>query len=270
MLDVDAVRGDAPAAPRRVQIGDVLIDAVHLDELMAAVQQACRARTPLQIVTVNIDFIRLAQRSRAFRRVIHEAAWVVPDGRLVLWVSRLLGEPLPEQITGHDLVRESIRLARAHGHRMFLLGGMPGVAADVARRLERENPGLCVQGDDGGSFSADGDNEDNAALVQRIREFEADLLFVALGAPKQELWLARNLHATGVSVAVGVGGVFDTLSGRLPRAPRWMQVAGLESLFQLLIAPRRYARRYVLEDPPTLARVAWLALVTRVTRKRRA
>ena len=84
------------------------------------------------------------------------------------------------------------------------------------------------------------------------------------------MWIARNLKATGASVAIGLGGVFDTLSGRLPRAPRWMQASGMESLFQLAIAPRRYARRYLIDDPPTLASVAWRALVERMQRPLRS
>jgi len=269
MASLGASSGSAHA-PRRICLGGIGVDAVELHEAMARIEHACSAKASMQVVTLNIDFITLARRMPAFRRVIEDAALVVADGRLLLWVSHLLGQPLPQQITGHDLMRECTALARARGLRMFLLGGLPGIAPALARRLEADHPGLRAEGEDGGSFTSDGDSEDNGALVARIRAFAPDLLFVALGAPKQEMWIARNLKATGASVAIGLGGVFDTLSGRLPRAPRWMQVSGMESLFQLAIAPRRYARRYLIDDPPTLASVAWRALVERIQRPLRS
>jgi len=269
MASLGGSSGNAEA-PRRVCLGGIRVDAVDLHEAMARIEQACGAKTPMQVVTLNIDFITLAGRIPAFRHVIDDSALVVADGRLLLWVSHLLGQPLPQQITGHDLMRECTALARARSLRMFLLGGSPGIADALARRLEADHSGLRAQGEDGGAFTTDGDNDGNAALVGRIRAFGPDLLFVALGAPKQEMWIARNLQATGASVAIGLGGVFDTLSGRLPRAPRWMQVMGMESLFQLAIAPRRYARRYLIDDPPTLARVAWRALIERVQQPRRS
>ena len=137
---------------------------------------------------------------------------------------------------------------------MLLLGGAPGVADQVALALRARHPGLEVKAVHGGRFSDDGDTDD-PALAAEVRQFKPHLSFVALGAPKQEMWIARNLRELQLGTAVGVGGVFDTLAGRLPRAPRWLQIAGLESLFQLVVEPRRYWRRYLLEDPPTLVRL---------------
>jgi N-acetylglucosaminyldiphosphoundecaprenol N-acetyl-beta-D-mannosaminyltransferase len=255
-------------ARSRVRVGELLVDRVGLADVMALIEHACANRSPLHVVTANIGFVTLARRHPAFREAIGASDCVVADGRLLLWVTRILGEPVPEQVTGHDLVRECVALAHAQSLRILLLGGMPGVAAELADRLRERHPGLAVAGEQGGSFSAEGTSEDDEALAQRIRAQAPDLLFVALGAPKQELWIASRRYSTGASVAVGVGGVFDTLTGRLRRAPRWMQVAGLESLFQLAIAPGRYARRYLVDDPPTLVRVTWEALRTRLRRGR--
>jgi N-acetylglucosaminyldiphosphoundecaprenol N-acetyl-beta-D-mannosaminyltransferase len=246
----------APADPRpQLTIQGVAIDRLELTAVMQRIEAACEARRPLQIVTVNVNFLTIARRKPFFREVLNGAGLSVADGRILLWVSRLFGRPFPEQITGHDLMRECLALGRARGYRMFLLGGMPGVAEQLAARLEREHPGLRVEGTDGGRFSATGDTDQQAELGARIRAFAPHLLFVALGAPKQDAWIAKHLEEVGGAVAVGVGGVFDTLTGTLPRAPRWMQVCGLESLYQLLIDPRRYARRYLLDDPPTLLRI---------------
>lgn len=232
---------------------------------MARVQQACLAREALQIVTVNVNFLTLARRKPFFRAVLNGAGLAVVDGRVLLWVLRLAGVPAPTQVTGHDLMREGVDLAAREGLGLFLLGGAPGVAEELAALLVTRHPGLRVAAAQGGRFTETGESEDDPALLARIRDFAPHLLFVALGAPKQDAWIARNLPAVG-AVAVGVGGVFDTLTGRLPRAPRWMQIAGLESLFQLVIEPRRYARRYLWDDWPTLLRLLYLACAMRFRR----
>lgn len=253
------------AARRRVDLDGILLDPMDLPEVMAELEQACATRAPLQIMTVNVNTLTLAHKKPFFPQVMRDAGIALVDGRLLLWILRLAGEVAPRQVTGHDLMRACIPLAVERGWRIFLLGGAPGVAESLAAKLTAENPGLCVEGTDGGRFTETGGNDDNDALIARLRAFGPHLLFVALGNPKQDAWIGRNLEAVGGAVAMGVGGVFDTLTGSLPRAPRWMQVAGLESLFQLCIHPGRYWRRYLIEDPPTLWRLLRLAL-----RQRRA
>ena len=255
-----------PARPdaRPLEIDGLRLDAIGLHEVLARVERACDTRSPLHVVTVNVGHLSLARGDDALRRAINAAGLAIVDGRLLLWLARLRGTPSPEQVTGHDLVREGLALAARRGWRVFLLGGAPGVAASLARTLERERPGLRAEGAEGGRFTDDGRCDGDAEILARIRAFAPHLLFVALGAPKQELWLARNLQASGALVGAGVGGVFDTLAGTLGRAPRWMQVAGLESPYQLAVAPRRFARRYLLRDPPTLLRVAAAVTASRL------
>ena len=248
----------------RVDIAGVLIDKIDLENTMARVAVSCEGRRSLQIVTANLNFITLARRHAFFKNAINNAGLTVADGRILLWLTRLVKDPAPEQITGHDLIHRCTELGRQKGYRMFLLGGKPGIAAALAKKLEAENPGLQVRGTDGGRFAFDGGNPQCDEVVKQVRRFSPHFLFVALGAPKQDVWIARNLEACGAAVAVGVGGVFDTLTGSLPRATRWMQVAGLESVYQLLVAPRRYWRRYLLDDPPTLLHVLCSIAVNRL------
>lgn len=263
MTPHDTAEGAAPG--RRVILDGIQLDPWDLPAVMAELEEACAKRLPLQIMTVNVNYLTLARKKPFFRQVLQSAGLAVVDGRLLLWILRLAGEGAPRQVTGHDLVHASIPLAAARGWRIYLLGGAPGVAEGLAARLASENPGLAVKGSDGGRFTETGGNDGNAELVAQVAAFRPHLLFVALGNPKQDCWIHDNITAVGGPVAIGVGGVFDTLTGSLPRAPRWMQVAGLESLFQLCIEPGRYARRYLIEDPPTLLRLAWLAI-----RQRRA
>jgi N-acetylglucosaminyldiphosphoundecaprenol N-acetyl-beta-D-mannosaminyltransferase len=245
---------------------------VRLDPLerAAAIEHVLRSLldgTPLRIATVNLDFIRLARREPRLAEALESADLATCDGKLLQWVVRLGGSAPPEQITGHDLVDACCALAAETGARVLLLGGAPRIAARAAQALRARHPGLVVAGEHGGRFDENGVPERAAVLEQRIRVFAPVFVFVGLGCPKQELWLARNLAPLGIRVGAGVGSVLDVLAGGLPRAPRWMQGAGLEALFQLLAAPRRYSARYVLRDPPVLAlaileafqrRVSWL------------
>ncbi|HEU5369373.1 MAG TPA: WecB/TagA/CpsF family glycosyltransferase, partial [Ktedonobacterales bacterium] len=155
------------------------------------------------------------------------------------------GHPFPERVTGTDLLPRLSERCAARGYRFFLLGAAPGVAEAAARILGQRFPGLQVVGTYAGS-PAPAEAEHILGLIRAARP---DVLAVAYGAPKQDLWIrqhAQALGAAGVGVAIGVGGAYDFITGRVPRAPRWMQRAGLEWLFRLLRQPRRAWRMRVL------------------------
>jgi len=264
---------DSPKAPSPerapAEVLGLRLDRPSLAAALELLDAACRERRPLQVATVNLHFLTRARRDRAFREAVNGCGLSVADGRILMWVAALAGAPVPEQITGHDLVERGLALAVARGYRVFLLGGSARSNQAAVARLRQRFPALLVDGRGGDRFDEDGGCGTQDEVLARLRSFEPQLLFVALGAPKQERWLARSLAGLPPVVAVGVGGVVDTLAGELPRAPRWMQVAGLESLFQLLVEPRRYARRYLLEDPPTLLLALWEALGRRLGRRSR-
>lgn len=231
----------------------VAIDAITRAEALARLDRFVHEGRPRQVVTVNLDFLRLAQRDEPFRAALDSADLVVADGMPVVWLSKLSGTALPERVAGVDLFDDCARLAAARGYRVFLLGAGPGVANEAAAVLQRRHPGLVIAGTiapPSWPFLA----ETDAAMVEAVRAARPAMLFVALGAPRQELWIAAHLHELGVPVCVGVGGSFDLLAGRLRRAPGWMQRAGLEWLFRLGQEPGRLWRRYLLGDLPLLAR----------------
>ena len=184
-----------------------------------------------------------AQRIPDLRDLINRSALSIPDGSGLLLAGRLLGTPLREQVTGTDLSYRLAELAAERGYRLFLLGAEPGVAAAAAAALERRYPGLQVAGTFAGRAGPEGDAETRAAVAAAGR---VDVLLVAYGAPRQERWIARNQAALGVPLALGIGGVFDFMSGRVPRAPAWLRRAGFDWLYRLAREPWRWRRQLAL------------------------
>jgi N-acetylglucosaminyldiphosphoundecaprenol N-acetyl-beta-D-mannosaminyltransferase len=160
----------------------------------------------------------------------------------VVWAARLLGSPLKERVTGIDTFEKLIGHAAGRGASVYFLGGRDEAVEGVVKRFKSEYPDLKVAGYRNGYFA----DAETPAVVEQIRRSEAELLFVAMGSPMQEIWIASNLAATGVRFALGVGGAFDHLSGLSRRAPAWMQQAGMEWLYRLMSEPRRLWRRYLI------------------------
>jgi N-acetylglucosaminyldiphosphoundecaprenol N-acetyl-beta-D-mannosaminyltransferase len=184
-----------------------------------------------------------ARRDPRFRAVLRRAALNIPDGIGLLLAARLLGGRFRQHVRGTDLVERLARRGAARGDRLYLLGAAPGVAREAAERLAARHPGLRIAGAEPGSPHP----ADDAAVRARIAEAgPVDLILVAYGAPAQEFWLDRNLGPLGIPVGIGVGGVFDYLSGRAPRAPRWVRRLELEWLHRLLTQPRRWRRQLAL------------------------
>ncbi len=225
-----------------VQILGVRVDNVTMEAALARVEGFLREGGLHQIATVNPEFVVLAQKNKAFRDVLNAAALNVPDGVGLMWAARRLGQPLQERVTGQELVDRIAALSAACRWRIFMLGAREGVAEKARAALERRHMGLVITGCYAGSPSRAEEDD----LVTRINASEADILFVAYGHPKQELWIARNAARLSVALAMGVGGTFDTLAGRVPRAPMWMRRAGLEWMYRLLREPRRLKRQLAI------------------------
>jgi N-acetylglucosaminyldiphosphoundecaprenol N-acetyl-beta-D-mannosaminyltransferase len=226
-----------------VAVLGVPFDSLTLPAAIARIDAMIASRAPHYVATANVDFLLQAHGDVELRRILIEADLVVCDGAPIVWMSRLLGNALPERVAGSDLVPELLRQAAQRGHRVFLLGGGPGVAAAAAARLQREYPTLALAGHYAPPFARLLDM-DHAAIVERVRAAQPDILLVSFGCPKQEKWIAMHFRALGVPVAIGVGATIDFLAGRVMRAPRWMRHTGTEWLFRLLQEPRRLYRRY--------------------------
>lgn len=195
-----------------------------------------------QVVTLGTEMVVYAQRDESFRNVVNGSALSLCDTVGLLAVARRRGATLRSRVTGVELVERLCERAAGEGIPVYFLGGAEGVAADAAAILEARFPGLVVAGTRNGYFMS----EDEPQIAGAIRASGAKLLFVGLGSPRQEFWLARNLAGTGCGAGIGVGGSFDVLSGRVERAPIAWQRAGLEWFYRLLREPRRFRRQLAL------------------------
>jgi N-acetylglucosaminyldiphosphoundecaprenol N-acetyl-beta-D-mannosaminyltransferase len=213
-----------------------------MDAALARIEAFVDAGGRHLVATVNPEFVMRANDDREFARVLESAALCIADGSGIVWAARRQGCDLSAPVTGVDLIPLLAALCARRGFGLYLLGAAPGVADDLARQLQDQNPGLQVAAHTG---SADPSSDDETvALIEAVRP---QVLLVAFGAPKQELWIDRvGDRLNGVAVAIGVGGSFDYLTGRVPRAPRWMRRVGMEWLFRLARQPWRIRRMAVL------------------------
>ncbi len=221
----------------------VRVDCVDMAEALAAVERLIEARGPVGLVaTANPEFIMRARRDPHFRQVLEGSALCVPDGIGLVWALRRQGAAQQERVAGSDLVPALAELCARRGWRPFLLGALPGVGAEAARRLQQRYPGLQVAGTHAGSPHP----ADDLESLRRIEVARPDLLLVGYGHPRQEFWVERNRKGLRVPVAIGVGGTFDFLAGRVRRAPEPVRRVHLEWFWRLLLQPWRIRRMWVL------------------------
>lgn len=244
----------SPPAARNTQyavtILGIRIDALTYDDLRLRVAGFIAAGGPHQICTANPEFVMEARRNPPFREVLTQADLVLADGVGLLWAARRLGQHLPQRVTGSDGVPLLAAWAAEAGWRLYLLGAAPGVAERAAAILRAHHPGLQIVGTYAGSPA----DAEAPGIIARIREARPDVLLVAYGAPKQDLWIARHRDALGVPVMMGIGGTLDFIAGVQQRAPRWVQRLNLEWLFRLITQPWRWRRQL------DLPRFVWAVL----------
>ncbi len=239
------------------RILNVRIDPVTYDEACARAETALASGAVQRFATINPEFVATARRDPEFAQVLESSALNLPDGVGITMAARLRGHPLPERVTGVELTQRLCARAAALGWRVFLLGAAEGVAARAGVLLQGRYPGLIIAGAHAGSPQPDA----AAGIAARVRATQPHLLFVAYGAPAQDLWLARHLDACVSEpapqhglIGMGVGGTFDYLAGVRPFAPAWVRRAGFEWLYRLIRQPQRWRRQL------DLLRFAWWVL----------
>ena len=229
----------------RITLMGCQVDKLTMEETLGKVEEFIASGQPHQHVVVNVDKLVKASRDPGLQRIINDCALVNADGMPVVWAARLLGKPLKERVAGIDLFEALMRRAGERGWRVFLLGAREEVVSAVANLYARRYPALVLAGYRNGYWSGE---EQEAAVAAQIGASRADLLFVAISSPMKEQFLGKYQARMRVPFAMGVGGSFDVVIGRVKRAPLWMQRSGLEWFYRFLQEPRRMFRRYFIED----------------------
>ncbi len=239
------------SASDEVAILGMRINNLTMDETLDALMAWADGDKPRQLCFVNADCMNIAFRNAAYREVLNRADLTVADGIGLKLAGKILRRDIRQNVNGTDLFPRLCATLDGRAGSVFLLGAKPGVADAVADWIRERHPAVRIAGTRNGYFTA----EEEPEVIRQVAESGAQLLLVAFGAPRQDLWLAEHLPQLGVRAVMGVGGLFDFYSGRMPRAPQWMREIGMEWVFRFIQEPRRMWRRYLVGNVVFLWRV---------------
>ena len=237
----------APQPLNGIQTADILGIPIHNVTLEKSVTLICdmaMSSKSHHVVTVNPEFVMLAQKNPEFRRVLCDASLALADGIGIIWAAKILRQPVSEREAGVDTVLSLARAARENDLSIFLLGAAPGVAEKTAVILQEQNPGLRIAG----TYAGSPRREEEDQICAMIEVTHPDILLVAYGPPRQDLWIARTRQRLQIPVAIGVGGTFDFIAGVTKRAPKWVRAIGFEWLHRLIREPYRWRRMLTLPE----------------------
>lgn len=232
----------------KIYLFGITIDNVTMGETLERIRTMLAGPGKHFVVTPNVDHLVRLHKDAEFQEVYKRASLVVADGMPVIWGSHLLGRPLKERVAGSDLMLPACKLAAETGARVYFLGSMPGVAERALEKLRDLFPALQVAGHYSPPFGFEKDAAENKRIVERINTSRTDILFVALGAPKQEKWISAHLDELNIKVGLCIGAGVDFIAGAVKRAPAWMHSIGLEWFWRLMSDPGRLWKRYLVED----------------------
>ena len=226
-----------------IKILGVPVHPMTMAEAVNSLEQRMLGGEQTFVVTANAEIIMMCQDDAEYNNIISkQAELVLPDGAGAVWAGRHLGYKVPERVAGFDLYNQLLALSAQKGYKAYFFGGSPGIAEAAKAKSEEMYPGVQVVGCHNGYFT----DADVTAIIKEINNSGAEMLFVALGAPKQEKWILAHRHELRPRILMGIGGSFDVLAGKMERAPKWMQDASLEWAFRLYKQPSRFMRMMAL------------------------
>lgn len=235
----------------------IKLDNWTMAQLLNEVLQQCQRKPqPMQhYAFVNADCLNISTQDESYRQCLQQTQRIFADGIGVRLACLSKAKALQDNLNGTDMFPRLCQLAATNNLSIFLLGGRPGVAKAAANNMQQRYPKLNIAGCHSGYFNSEASSEDNQGVIDTINESKADILLVAMGAPKQELWLAANKQRLTCSIGIGVGGLFDFYANRIKRAPLWLRQMGFEWSYRLLQEPKRMWKRYIIGNPSFLFRV---------------
>ncbi|WP_019720328.1 WecB/TagA/CpsF family glycosyltransferase [Heyndrickxia coagulans] len=219
-----------------------------LSEFVRELGNVVEEKRKVHIHTVNIDHLVIASKNIKFNSVMKNADYLVADGMPIVWYSKLRRKNLPERITGVDLCYSLVEHSKEMGLKIFLLGAKEGIGIKAKEELEKKYRDAQIVGVYSPGHDEINDLNKNNVIIDTINKSGANVLFVALGAPKQEIWIYDNLSRLHTNINVGVGATLDFMSGEVSRAPKFFQNIGLEWFYRMIKDPKRLVKRYLVQD----------------------
>ena len=223
------------------------VSPMGYDEILNDVEKRMQRNEKYTIIAVNPEKVMAAEKDEQLRELINNSTYGIPDGVGILLASKLKKGAITSRVTGVDMMDRLLQFAAEKGYRVFLYGAKEEVVKAAKENIEAKYPTIHISGYENGYV------QDAAAVVKKINDAKADLLFVAMGSPKQELWIREHMNELGVKVFQGVGGSFDVFAGNVKRAPMFFRKLGLEWFYRLVKEPKRFKRQLAL--PKFLMRV---------------
>ena len=243
-------------ALNRMRFMNTYVDNVTEEEAIRHIEECIKDRKIGFVVTPNVDQIVMMEKNLYFREICDNAELSVVDGHPLLWIAKWYKRPIKEKICGSDLMPHLCKIAAEKGYKVFLLGAAEGIAAKAADILKEQNPGLIIAGTYSPPFGFEKDQAELDKINRILKESEADMLFVGMGAPKQSVFIYENMDKYQIPMSFCVGATIDFIAGEQTRAPRWMTDHGLEWLYRLFKEPKRMFKRYIVNDTKIIG-LAW-------------
>lgn len=234
--------------PLRVNILGVGISAIKSHEAVQEMASWIEEGERHYINICTVHTVMECHRGHVLQNIVNKSGISSPDGMPLVWLCRYHGHKEVDRVYGPDLMLAFCKYSVARGYRHFFYGGAPSIAKKLADELEQRYPGLHVAGNHSPPYRAVGEMEESS-VIESINSTNPDVVWVGLGTPKQDFWVAQHRHLLNAPILVAVGAAFDILTGNIPQAPGWMQHCGLEWLFRLIKEPRRLAFRYLVYNP---------------------
>lgn len=243
-------------ALNRMQFMNSYIDNVTKEEAIIHIEKCIKEHKIGHVITPNVDQIVRIEKDPYFKEICDKAELLLADGTPILWIAKWYKKPIKEKICGSDLVPELCSLGAQKGYSVFLLGAAQGVAAKAAENLRSKNPGLKVAGTYSPPFGFENDEEEIDKINKMLYESKADILFVGMGVPKQDIFIYQNMNRYQIPMSFSIGATIDFEAGIQRRAPQWINKVGMEWLYRLINNPRRLFKRYIIDDIQ-IFKLAW-------------
>ena len=233
----------------KVNILGVQVSNITNEHLLESFTERIGQKQKTQVCITPVNSVLAAIKDPQVLSIYNASEYVLCDGTPIKWAAGFLNTPIVERITGLDLLPNLVAHCAKHDFSIFLLGASPGVGEQLKQTIHAQYPHCKVVGVYVPPFMKVFSEEENIKMIDAVNDVSPDVLLVSLTAPKQDIWIAQNLHRVNASIQIGIGGAFEVMAGLAKRAPKWMHTAGLEWLYRFIQEPKRLFRRYFIEAP---------------------